>query len=270
MIVTRHQTASGPCWAADGKALPAHVTLALLLQLPASALEKAIATLATDAPAQGELLPPIEAEQEVWASGVTYLRSRDARKAESSVADVYQKVYEAERPELFLKATGGRVVGTGQAVRIRPDSTWNVPEPELTLVINRHGEIVGYTAGNDMSSRSIEGENPLYLPQAKIYNRSCALGSGIVLCPAAAMVDLPVSVDIARNGVAVFHGATSIRQMKRSLPELADWLYRDLAFSNGALLMTGTGSVPPESFSLQTGDVVTVQVGSLTLENWVE
>jgi 2-dehydro-3-deoxy-D-arabinonate dehydratase len=269
MIVTRHQTASGPCWAADGKALPAHVTLALLLQLPASALEKAIATLATDAPAQGELLPPIEAEQEVWASGVTYLRSRDARKAESSVADVYQKVYEAERPELFLKATGGRVVGTGQAVRIRPDSTWNVPEPELTLVINRHGEIVGYTAGNDMSSRSIEGENPLYLPQAKIYDGACALGSGIQLARPAELRSLPIGIEIVRNGAAAFTGESSTAQMHRKPEELAACLVNELTFPQGVFLMTGTCVVPGEGFTLRSGDTMRIRVGGIALENSV-
>ncbi len=270
MYLTRHQTATGSRWAADGHFLTAQTTLGFLLELPAAAVEHMLkAHLTTDEPASGDLLPPVEPTHEIWASGVTYLRSRDARKAESTVADVYQKVYEAERPELFLKAPGWRAVGHGDAVRIRPDSTWDVPEPELVLVINKFGEIVGYTAGNDMSSRSIEGENPLYLPQAKMYNGSCALGPGIVITNSAAMRELPVSVLIKREGVAVFEGSTSISQMKRTLDELAIWLVRELAFPQGVLLMTGTGSVPPESFTLRSGDHVTVKVGDLTLENGV-
>lgn len=270
MRLSRHQSATGPRWAADGYFLASQVSLSFLLELPAAAIQHVVqAHLLTDEKATGDLLPPVDPQQEVWASGVTYLRSRDARKAESTVADVYQKVYEAERPELFLKAVGWRVRAHGQTVAIRDDSTWDVPEPELVLVINRFGEVIGYTAGNDMSSRSIEGENPLYLPQAKIYNGSCALGPGINLCGAEEMKDLPVSVKIQRGGQSVFDGETSISQMKRTLQELADWLVRDLAFPNGVLLMTGTGSVPPESFTLQSGDKVTINVGDLTLENSV-
>lgn len=270
MHLSRHQTASGPRWAADGYFLPSQVSLGFLLELPAIAIQHVVkAHLMTDEAATGELLPPVDPQQEIWASGVTYLCSRDARKAESTVADVYQKVYEAERPELFLKALGWRVVGHGQPVAIRPDSTWDVPEPELTLVINRFGEIIGYTAGNDMSSRSIEGENPLYLPQAKIYNRSCALGPYIILSGAEDMRELPVSVTIKRGETQMFEGSTSIAQMKRNLPELADWLVRQLDFPQGVLLMTGTGSVPPESFTLNQGDVITIKVGELTLQNQV-
>lgn len=270
MYLSRHQTANGPRWAADGYFLPTQVSLGFLLELPAVAIQHVIkAHLITNEEAAGELMAPVDALQEIWASGVTYLRSRDARKAESTVADVYQNVYEAERPELFLKALGWRVVGPGKSVAIRPDSTWDVPEPELTLVINRFGEIVGYTAGNDMSSRSIEGENPLYLPQAKIYSRSCALGPQIILCTAEEMVELPVSVKIERDDTVMFEGSTSIAQMKRTLPELANWLVRHLDFPQGVLLMTGTGSVPPESFTLQQGDQITIRVGSLTLQNSV-
>ncbi len=270
MHLSRHQTATGPRWAADGYFLPSQVSLSFLLELPAAAIQHVVkAHLITEEEAHGPLLPPVDAHQEVWASGVTYLRSRDARKAESTVADVYQKVYDAERPELFLKAVGWRAVANGQPVAIRADSVWDVPEPELVLVINRFGEIVGYTAGNDMSSRSIEGENPLYLPQAKIYNGSCALGPTIELCGAEAMRELPVSVSIQRENASVFEGETSISQMKRTLTELADWLVRDLDFPHGVLLMTGTGSVPPESFTLQKGDKVTISVGEITLENQV-
>lgn len=268
--LARHATSAGPRWILDGQPLVAGFTLAELLRQPANAIADWL-TQQRDA-AAGNIqiqtaLPPIEPLQEVWASGVTYLRSRDARKAESSVADVYQRVYEAERPELFMKAVGWRVVTGGQLVRIRKDSRWNVPEPELTLVINSHGEIVGYTAGNDMSSRDIEGENPLYLPQAKIYNGACALGPEIVLADAEAMRSLPVTLEIRRNGAVVFNGETNIARMKRRLEELVGYLYRELAFPDGAFLMTGTGIVPPESFSLQPGDRVTISVGEVTLEN---
>ena len=283
MKLTKHQTLTGPRWAIDGRGLPAATTIATLLAMSATDMMRALKS--TSDSAAGEALPPIEPMHEVWASGVTYLRSRDARKAESSVADVYQKVYEAERPELFMKAIGWRVVTKGTPVHIRTDSAWNVPEPELVLVINALGEIVGYTAGNDMSSRDIEGENPLYLPQAKMYDRSCALGAEIVLCSPEAMRELPVSVEIHRsahaasstdapNGSAqsslVFSGDTNISRMKRTLAELASFLYREMTFPYGAFLMTGTGIVPGESFTLRRGDVVTIRVGDVILENAVD
>jgi len=271
MKLSRQQTDHGPRWMLDGQPLPASFTLAGLLQKRADEIQ---AWLREGPPAAASVnghpqaaLPPIEPMQEVWASGVTYLRSRDARKAESSVADVYQKVYEAERPELFMKAIGWRVVTSGHPVRIRKDSAWNVPEPELVLVINAHGQIIGYTAGNDMSSRDIEGENPLYLPQAKIYNAACALGPEIALADADAMRALPVTLEIRRAGAVVFSGETSIARMKRRLEELVQYLYKELDFPHGAFLMTGTGIVPPESFSLQTGDAVKITVGEVTLEN---
>jgi len=267
MLLTRHQTPSGPRWAADGRFLPRAFTLDLALEYDENRVADVIRALATDETATGALLPPIEPAQEVWASGVTYLRSRDARKAESATGDIYQKVYEAERPELFFKAAGWRVVGPGDAIRVRADSRWNVPEPELTLVINRHGEIVGYCAGNDVSSRDIEGENPLYLPQAKVYNGSCALGPGIVLAGSDALRDLPIGLKIARYGQTVFEGETRTSRMKRSFEDLAAYLYRELEFPRGAFLMTGTGIVPHESFSLTSGDRVRVEVGDLVLEN---
>ena len=159
-------------------------------------------------------------------------------------------MYEAERPELFYKAAGWRVVGPGDAIRVRADSRWNVPEPELTLVINRRGEIVGYSAGNDVSSRDIEGENPLYLPQAKVYNGSCALGPGIHLAGPDELTDVPIGLKIARGGQTVFEGETRTSRMKRNFEDLAAYLYRELDFPRGAFLMTGTGIVPQESFSL--------------------
>ncbi len=215
----------------------------------------------------GAMLAPIDAHHEVWASGVTYLRSRVERESESSAADVYAKVYEADRPELFFKALGWRVVGPGQRIRIRKDSEWNVPEPELTLVINAHREIVGYTIGNDVSSRSIEGENPLYLPQAKSYDGSCAIGPGIVLASLEEIEQLTISLTISRNGEEVFTGETAISQMKRKLPELVEYLTREMSFPDGVLLMTGTGIVPSYPFTLEVGDVVTIKIGELTLTN---
>jgi 2-dehydro-3-deoxy-D-arabinonate dehydratase len=267
MLLTRHQTPSGRRWAADSRFLPEAFTLDLLLQYESNRVADVVRSLAADEPAVGALLPPIEPAQEVWASGVTYLRSRDARKAESATGDIYQKVYEAERPELFFKAAGWRVVGPGDAIRVRTDSRWNVPEPELTLVMNRYGRIVGYCAGNDASSRDIEGENPLYLPQAKVYNGSCALGPGIVLAGPDDLRDLSIGLKIARAGQIVFEGETRTSRMKRSFEDLAAYLYRELDFPRGAFLMTGTGIVPHESFSLAPGDGVRVEVGDLVLEN---
>lgn len=271
MQLTRFQTATGPRWALDGHFLPQGLTLSALLALPQSALTALLNTLGAGEPVpqSAPLLVPIEANQEVWGSGVTYLRSRDARKAESTVADVYQKVYEAERPEIFFKQLGWRAVGSGEAVRIRADSTWNVPEPELTLVINAHGEIVGYTVGNDMSSRDIEGANPLYLPQAKTYNGSCAVGPAIQLATADQLTNLTIKLQIERNGDLVFEGETSTANMKRNFPELAAYLCRELDFPHGVLLMTGTGIVPGDQFTLATGDLIRVAIEGLVLDNRV-
>ncbi|MCX6030756.1 MAG: fumarylacetoacetate hydrolase family protein [Chloroflexi bacterium] len=270
MYLTRHQTPSGSRWALDGRFLPPSFTLGLLLELPAAAIAGLLTALPATEPAAGALLAPIEPMQEVWAAGVTYLRSREARKVESAVGDVYQRVYDAARPEVFFKATGWRVVATGQPVRIRGDSRWNVPEPEMVLVINAGGEIVGYCAGNDMSSRDIEGENPLYLPQAKIYNGSCALGSGIRLAGAEQLKALPITIEIARGGAAVFAGESSTARMHRQLEELTACLGKELAFPQGVFLMTGTGIVPPDGFTLQPNDVVRVTVGEIALENEVK
>jgi 2-dehydro-3-deoxy-D-arabinonate dehydratase len=215
----------------------------------------------------GALLAPLEATQEVWAAGVTYQRSREARRAESDVGDVYDRVYAAARPELFFKSIGWRVVAHQQPLRIRADSAWNVPEPELTLVINQHREIVGYTVGNDMSSRSIEGENPLYLPQAKIYDGACALGPGLELLEADALRDLAITIEIVRQTQLLFHGETRTSQIQRSLEELVAYLYRELSFPFGAFLMTGTGIIPPDGFTLAAGDRMSITIGTLTLEN---
>lgn len=209
------------------------------------------------------LLAPVDVS-EVWASGVTYARSKSARMEESKESgggDFYDRVYDADRPELFFKSAGWRVVHPGAPVRIRRDSTWNVPEPEMVLVLSARGNIVGVTAGNDMSSRSIEGENPLYLPQAKTYDGACALGPMIRLIEApdsSELSALPITLTIRRGGETVFAGETSTAQMKRSPQELAEWLFRETAFPQGALLFTGTGIIPEDVFTLRSGDVVTI------------
>lgn len=270
MYLTRHATSHGARWAADGHYLPSGLDLALLLELERPAIESVAAAAVTREPAAAPLLPPIEHSQEVWAAGVTYLRSREARMAESDTADIYEKVYEADRVEVFMKAAGWRAMGHEQPIRIRRDSAWNVPEPELAVVINANGNIVGYCAGNDVSSRDIEGENPLYLPQAKIYDGSCALGPGIVLAEAGELGELPIRLHIERDGESVFQGETSTAQLKRTLDEMAGWLTRELAFPQGVFLMTGTCLVPEDEFTLRVGDRVRVEVGNLALENPVE
>lgn len=206
-------------------------------------------------------LAPID-RQEIWAAGVTYKRSKIAREEESrGAAQFYDKVYTAARPELFLKATPERVVNPGQPVRVRADSTWSVPEPELALVISPAGKIVGYTIGNDMSARDIEGENPLYLPQAKIYKQSCAVGP--LITPVGAMPPLAgveISLKIVRSGKLAFEGSTTLAQMARTTESLADWLFRENEFPHGAVLLTGTGIVPPDEFTLKQGDDVTITI----------
>jgi len=268
--LTRHAAPEGPRWACDGRYLPANFDLGAWLALPAAEALAYLAVLSRGDEAAAPLLAPIGDTQEAWASGVTYLSSRMAREAESQNADVYQKVYNAERPELFFKANGWRVRGPGGGIRVRADSRWNVPEPELVLLLDAAGAIRGYTVGNDVSSRSIEGENPLYLPQAKVYDGACALGPGIRLCDADALRDLPIGLDIARGGAPVFAGATRTSQIKRGLEELAGFLFRELAFPQGAFLFTGTGVVPGEDFTLQAGDVVRIDIGGLVLENAVD
>lgn len=218
-------------------------------------------------------LAPIEA-QEVWAAGVTYYRSRSARMAESEEAgggSFYDRVYHAERPELFMKSTPHRVVGPEAAVRIRRDSKWNVPEPELTLLVSPAGRILGYTIGNDMSSRDIEGENPLYLPQAKIYDGSCALGPAILVAREALASSTGIHLKIERAGVNVFSGSTTLTEMKRRPEELVEYLYRESSFPNGCFLMTGTGIVPPDSFTLWPDDRVEIAIDGIgALRNTVE
>jgi 2-dehydro-3-deoxy-D-arabinonate dehydratase len=204
--------------------------------------------------------------QEVWAAGVTYFRSMTARKEESKDAGggtFYDLVYHADRPELFFKSTPHRVAASGEPVRIRADSKWNVPEPELTLAINSTGKIFGYTIGNDMSSRDIEGENPLYLPQAKVYDRSAALGPALLVTDEPLPPTTEISIEIRRAGAAVFSGATTISQIKRTFASLAEFLFRDNSFPHGCYLMTGTGVVPPDSFTLHSGDEVRITIAPI-------
>ncbi len=211
--------------------------------------------------------------QEVWAAGVTYLRSRTARMEESKDAGggtFYDKVYNADRPELFFKGTPHRVAAPGTPVRIRRDSKWNVPEPELTLALNSRGRIFGYTVGNDMSSRDIEGENPLYLPQAKVYDKSTALGPCLLLTDEALPPTTTISIAIRRGGTEVFAGSTPISQIKRKFTDLAEYLFRDHSFPQGTFLLTGTGIVPPDAFTLQSGDEIRITIESIgTLVNSV-
>jgi 2-dehydro-3-deoxy-D-arabinonate dehydratase len=211
--------------------------------------------------------------QEVWAAGVTYYRSRSARMEESKTAgggDFYDRVYSAERPELFFKSTPHRVAGPGEDVRIRRDSSWSVPEPELTLLFNHRGQIIGYTAGNDMSSRDIEGENPLYLPQAKVYDRSCALGPCVLIGSEPLPASTPIRIEIVRDGHTEFAGATTLAELKRAPVTLVEYLFRDNSFPFGAFLMTGTGVVPPDSFTLASGDRIRITIDPIgTLENKV-
>jgi 2-dehydro-3-deoxy-D-arabinonate dehydratase len=213
-------------------------------------------------PADQPLLPPI-GSQEVWAAGVTYFRSRTARIEESKSSGgggFYDRVYSAERPELFFKATPNRVVGHRGMVAIRSDATWSVPEPELTLLISSTGDITGYTVGNDMSSRDIEGENPLYLPQAKVYNRSCALGPGILITTDPLPPTTAIELQILRHNDTVFCGSTALSSMKRELKSLVRYLFRENTFPHGCFLLTGTGIVPPDSFTLQHRDEIRITI----------
>lgn len=237
-----------------------------------SAFLKAALAHATPAVMDSNVRAPIQS-QEVWAAGVTYFRSMTARKAESREAggdSFYDRVYHAERPELFFKATPHRVVGSGQQVRIRRDSKWNVPEPELTLAFNKHGRLFGYTIGNDMSSRDIEGENPLYLPQAKVYSGSAALGPALLVMDEPLPPTTEIAITIKRAGAEVFSGATTISQIKRSFASLGEFLFREDNFPNGCYLMTGTGVVPPDGFTLQSGDEIAITIAPIgTLTNTV-
>lgn len=232
---------------------------------PAAVVRAAIGRSTTGVPlAAVTLLPPVD-RQEVWAAGVTYLRSKTARMEESDFsATAYDRVYDAVRPEIFFKAVGEKVIGPGDALGIRGDARWNVPEPELALVMNARGRLVGCTIGNDMSSRDIEGENLLYLPQAKVYDRSCGLGPWIVLEPDEAVIrGWTIGIQIVRDGRNVFAGSTGVAQIKRTFADLMEHLWRSQSFPHGVVLLTGTGVVPDESFTLAAGDRVTITVDGI-------
>ena len=236
-------------------------------------LKSSAATKNGDEMMDNELLPPVGTNQELWACGVTYLRSKIGRQEESKDAgggDFYARVYEAERPEVFFKSTPHRIVGHRGKVKIRKDSTWDVPEPELTLVVTSSGKIIGYTVGNDMSSRSIEGENPLYLPQAKTYDGCAAIGPCIYINEKGLDSNTNIHLEIIRNNQKVFEGNVAISQMKRRPEELVSFVYRECSFPSGCLIMTGTGIVPPNDFTLQPGDEIRITIANIgTLINTV-
>jgi len=254
--LVRHQTGDRPSWAVvrDGFGVRLELTLTELLRRPIAEARAALgdATGHREAIEDDALLSPLES-QEVWAAGVTYARSREARGDESNDADLYERVYYSERPELFFKARGERVVGPGGTVRIRGDSPWNVPEPELALVLNSRLEVFGFTVGNDVSSRSIEGENPLYLPQAKLYDDSCGLGPAIVPVWTAGPAAFGIEMIVRREEAVAFRGSTSTERMARGFRELVAWLGRANSFPEGAVLLTGTGIVPGAEFTLLPG-----------------
>ena len=224
----------------------------------------------TEPPRPDDLLAPI-GHQEVWAAGVTYWRSRTARMAESEeTADAYDRVYTAARPEIFFKATPHRVAGPGQAVRIRRDTRWSVPEPELAVAINTAGEAFGYAIGNDMSARDIEGENPLYLPQAKVYDQCCGLGPCILVSEEPPGPDTSIRLVVERGGAVAFEGATTLSELRRSIEELVTYLFRDNSFPDGCFLLTGTGIVPPDDFTLAPGDRIRIAIDPIgVLDNYV-
>ncbi len=224
----------------------------------------------TEPPRPEDLLAPI-GRQEVWAAGVTYWRSRTARMAESEeTADAYDRVYTAARPEIFFKATPHRVAGPGQAVRIRRDTRWSVPEPELAVAVNAAGKAFGYAIGNDMSARDIEGENPLYLPQAKVYDQCCGLGPCILVSGEPPDPDTSIRLVVERSGAVAFEGATTLSKLRRSIEELVSWLLLDNSFPNGCFLLTGTAIVPPDDFTLAPGDRIRIAIDSIgVLENYV-
>jgi 2-dehydro-3-deoxy-D-arabinonate dehydratase len=248
-----------------------HLDTLFCQENPVRWLEEAMA--AGERVGSPELLGAPIQSQEVWAAGVTYLRSRDARMEESKDAGggtFYDRVYDADRPEIFFKATPHRVFGTGTHLRLRSDSKWNVPEPELALALNTQGKIFGYSIGNDLSSRDIEGENPLYLPQAKVWSHCCGLGPALVVCDPLKL-ETGIEIQILRDGSVAFYGKTSLAQMKRTPSELAEWLWRDNTFPNGCYLLTGTGLVPPNDFTLATGDEVRITIETLgVLVNFID
>jgi len=272
LVDGRPRLARGPAGDGPAELLDARATIDGVLGGDLGALERLLDAPAVDPVPDGlQVLAPAGA-QPVWAAGVTFRRSRDARLEESRGLDAYDKVYLAERPELFLKALPGTARGPGQPIGVRADSTWDVPEPELAVVADRRGRVVGYTIGDDVSSRSIEGENPLYLPQAKLYRGSCALGPCLVPVGEAPQPEaMEIGLVIERDGAELFRDRCSVADMRRSLPELVDWLWRGQDLPLGAVLLTGTSIVPPPELSLRPGDRVAITITGLgTLTNPVE
>ena len=273
MPISLHHLGAGGAsrWAVrqDGEWAALDATLADLLALPLDQARAVVEAAAREAGGDmpgDRALPPVD-QQEVWAAGVTYLRSRDGRKEESGHGALYDDVYNGDRPELFFKSSPWRVVGDGDAVGIRVDSGWDVPEAEVALVLNAAGEVFGYTLGNDMSSRSIEGENPLYLPQAKVYDRCCSLGPAIVPIWALEPGPFPIGLRVLREGREAYAGTTSTAEMARGFEDLAGWLFRALSFPAGAVLLTGTGVVPDADFTTRPGDTIEITspaLGTLT------
>jgi 2-dehydro-3-deoxy-D-arabinonate dehydratase len=253
----------------DGRLLPMREATPwnwLINQPDLAAYLRSFESPADDVPrVEGPCLAPVDG-QEVWAAGVTYARSRTARIEESQDAgggSFYDAVYTADRPELFFKASPWRVCASGRPVRIRRDARWSVPEPELALCVNAAGRIVGYTIGNDMSSRDIEGENPLYLPQAKIYDGACALGPAVLIREDPLPTSTAIAMTVERQGTTVFEGSTTLSQMRRTPEALVEWLFRETSFPLGCVLLTGTGIVPPDDFTLQVGDEVAIEIAPI-------
>ena len=270
--LVRYRTPTGEAalgLAEGGQLPPSFETLGELLQLSAADFRSVLTAIAPGEQAPSRIIAPVDGLTEVWAAGVTYKRSEEARVEESATPDIYSRVYRAERPELFFKATPRRVAGPDAPIVVRADSTWDVPEPELAIVVNSHAEIVGYTIGNDVSSRSIEGENPLYLPQAKVYEGSCALGPGIVLAwEVADPYTLGIRMRILRGGALHWEGETSMREFARRLDDLVAYLFREDNFPQGVVLVTGTALVPESPFTLESGDSVEIEIDGLgTLRN---
>jgi 2-dehydro-3-deoxy-D-arabinonate dehydratase len=270
-----YRTARGPVVEEDGASVRLDEEWDALVN--GASLARHLRDAAAAGPREPRLDAPLlapAAGQEIWGAGVTYDRSRTARLEESQAAggaSFYDRVYEAERPELFFKCAGWRARGHGQPVRIRRDARWSVPEPELALVVNARGQIVGYTIGNDMSARDIEAENPLYLPQAKIWDGACALGPALLVREEPLPPETTIALRVARSGTAVFEGATALARMRRPPEELVAFLYRETSFPAGCVLLTGTGIVPPNEFALRSGDEIEIAVPAIgTLKNRVE
>jgi 2-dehydro-3-deoxy-D-arabinonate dehydratase len=263
--------ARGPAETGPRELLPATITIDTLLATP-GAFPGAVETAAEGPVPDGAHVRAPVANQDVWAAGVTYLRSRDARMHESDAPDVYDRVYNADRPELFFKASPGRAVGPGDDVGVRADSGWDVPEPELGLILDASGTIVGYTIGNDVSSRSIEGENALYLPQAKVFDASCALGPCLVpIAEAPAPAGMRITMEVRRGRSTIYSDEVNVSDMKRTPEELAGWLFKAQSFPVGAVLLTGTAIVPSDDFTLTPGDEVEISITGLgTLTNGVK